>query len=52
MGITSEDEQAYLKVSSLQHLKKRIKWIVVVFRASIVGHSFTHVKSAFFTPLI
>lgn len=49
MGITSEEDAPdYLKVSSLQHLKKRIKWIVLVFMASIVGHAFTHVKSAFF----
>ncbi|MDN5246699.1 MAG: magnesium transporter [Candidatus Cardinium sp.] len=49
MGITSEEDAPdYLKVSSLQHLKKRIKWIVVVFIASIVSHSFTHAKSTLF----
>ncbi|WP_432466238.1 magnesium transporter [Candidatus Cardinium hertigii] len=50
MGITSEeDTPGYLKVSTLQHLKKRIKWIVLVFMASIVGHAFMHAKSSFFT---
>ncbi|MGI2257039.1 magnesium transporter [Candidatus Cardinium hertigii] len=50
MGITSEEDAPnYLKVSTLQHLKKRIKWIVLVFMASIVGHTFMHAKSTFFT---
>ncbi|WP_339044663.1 magnesium transporter [Cardinium endosymbiont of Tipula unca] len=51
MGITSEEDAPdYLKVSSLQHLKKRVKWIVIVFMASIISQSFAHAKSAFFMP--
>ncbi|MDD9139992.1 MAG: magnesium transporter [Candidatus Cardinium sp.] len=45
MGIDSEeDDPDYLKISSVQHLKKRVKWAVGVFMSGIVSHYFTHTK--------
>ena len=46
--ISEEDAPDYLKVTSVQHLKKRIKWIVVVFMSSIISQYFEHIKSDFF----
>ncbi|ROT47155.1 magnesium transporter [Candidatus Cardinium hertigii] len=49
MGITSEeDEPDYLKISSAQHLKKRIKWIIGVFMLGIVSQIFLHYKGYYF----
>ncbi|TDG95338.1 magnesium transporter [Cardinium endosymbiont of Culicoides punctatus] len=57
VGISSKEEKDedpsasnYLSISSIVHLKKRIKWILIVFVASVISHIFTHVNSAFFTP--
>jgi len=49
MGIDAEEfDSSYLITSSGQHLRKRIKWIVIVFMASIVSQAFLHAKNAFF----
>ena len=49
MGITSnENDPSYLSTSTLQHLKKRVKWIVIVFMASIISQTFIHAKHELF----
>lgn len=49
MGIDTEEfDSSYLITSSTKHVSKRIKWIIIVFMASIVTQTFLHAKNAFF----
>jgi magnesium transporter len=49
VGITSEENAPdYLRTPSIRHLRKRIKWIVIVFMGSIFNQIFLHNKNAFF----
>ncbi len=43
MGIVSDEEQAdYLQISSVQHFKKRVGWIIGLFIASVLSEVIIH----------
>ncbi len=51
MGIFAKEEEKelnYLDISTVNHLKKRVKWILISFLAGTVSQVFLHVKNGFF----
>ncbi len=51
MGIFAREEEqelSYLDISAVNHLKKRIKWILITFLAGTVSQVFLHAKDGFF----